>query len=293
MRITQRAVALTSLQGLNRNLASVSKLQQQLTSGKQISAPSDSPTGTNRAMQTRDDQAAVEQQARNIDDAQSWLDQTDSTLQTMLEHARRVQNLGIQAVNGGSSAASNEALATEVSSLREGMIALANTSVRGRPLFGGVTSTGKAYDTSGTWAGDASAPVMRRVSDTENIRIDITGPEVFGAAPDDLFAVVDRMATALTAGNTTGVQGSLDDLDKVMKGMLSAVANVGSRGTRIEGLQQINSDRALALSSQLATTEDIDMPETIMRLQMVQVGYQAALSATSKAISPTLLDYLR
>jgi flagellin-like hook-associated protein FlgL len=293
MRITQRAVALTSLQGLNRNLASVSKLQQQLTSGKQISAPSDSPTGTNRAMQTRDDQAAVEQQARNIDDAQSWLDQTDSTLQTMLEHARRVQNLGIQAVNGGSSAASNEALATEVSSLREGMIALANTSVRGRPLFGGVTSTGKAYDTSGTWAGDASAPVMRRVSDTENIRIDITGPEAFGAAPDDLFAVVDRMATALTAGNTTGVQGSLDDLDKVMKGMLSAVANVGSRGTRIEGLQQINSDRALALSSQLATTEDIDMPETIMRLQMVQVGYQAALSATSKAISPTLLDYLR
>jgi flagellin-like hook-associated protein FlgL len=293
MRITQRAVALTSLQGLNRNLASVSKLQQQLTSGKQISAPSDSPTGTNRAMQTRDDQAAVEQQARNIDDAQSWLDQTDSTLQTMLEHARRVQNLGIQAVNGGSSAASNEALATEVSSLREGMIALANTSVRGRPLFGGVTSTGKAYDTSGTWAGDASAPVMRRVSDTENIRIDITGPEAFGAAPDDLFAVVDRMATALTAGNTTGVQGSLADLDKVMNGMLSAVANVGSRGTRIEGLQQINSDRALALSSQLATTEDIDMPETIMRLQMVQVGYQAALSATSKAISPTLLDYLR
>jgi flagellar hook-associated protein 3 FlgL len=293
MRITQRAVALTSLQGLNRNLASVSKLQQQLTSGKQISAPSDSPTGTNRAMQTRDDQAAVEQQARNIDDAQSWLDQTDSTLQTMLEHARRVQNLGIQAVNGGSSAASDEALATEVSSLREGMIALANTSVRGRPLFGGVTSTGQAYDPSGTWAGDDSAPVMRRVSDTENLRIDITGREAFGAAPDDLFAVVDRMATALKGGDTIGVQGSLDDLDTVMKGMLSAVADVGSRGTRIEGLQQINSDRALALSSQLATTEDIDMPETIMRLQMVQTGYQAALSATSKAISPTLLDYLR
>jgi flagellar hook-associated protein 3 FlgL len=105
--------------------------------------------------------------------------------------------------------------------------------------------------------------------------------------------VVDRIATALTAGNTAGIQSSLGDLDDVMEGMLSAVANVGSRGTRIEGLDQINSDRALALSSQLATTEDIDMPETIMRLQMVQVGYQAALSATSKAISPTLMDYLR
>jgi flagellar hook-associated protein 3 FlgL len=293
MRITQRAVALTSLQGLNRNLDSVAKLQQQLTSGKQISAPSDSPTGTNRAMQIRDDQAAVEQQARNITDAQSWLDLTDSTLRTMIEHTRRVQDLAIQGVNGASSAESHNALATEVASIREGLIALANTSVRGRPLFGGVTSTGQAYDGTGTWAGDASAPVMRRVSDTESIRIDITGPEAFGAAPNDLFDVVDRIASDLAAGDTTALQGQISALDGLMEGMLSGVASVGSRSTRIDGLQELNGDRALNLSSQLAVTEDIDMPETIMRLQMVQTGYQAALAATSKAISPTLLDYLR
>jgi flagellar hook-associated protein 3 FlgL len=211
----------------------------------------------------------------------------------MLEQTRRVQNLAIQGMNGGSSAASREALATEVSSIREGLIALANTSVRGRPLFGGVTSTGQAYATTGAWAGDASAPVMRRVSDNEKIRIDITGQEAFGAAPDDLFAVVDKIATALTSNDPAALQGGLDDLNEVMEGMLSAVANVGSRGTRLEGLQQINSDRALALSGQLANTEDIDMPETIMRLQMAQVGYQAALSATAKTIQPSLLDYLR
>ena len=293
MRITQRAVALTSLNGLNRNLDSLSRLQQQLTSGKQISSPSDSPTGVNRAMQTRSDQAAVEQQARNISDAKGWLEQTDSTLLTMVEQIRRVRDLTVQGLNGGSSAASEEALATEVASIREGLIALANTSVRGRPLFGGVTATGKAYDPAGNWAGDASAPVMRRVSDTESIRIDITGPEAFGTAPDDLFSLVGRITTDLTAGVPAALSADLADLDTVMEGMLSAVADVGSRGTRIENLEQINVDRALTLSSQLATTEDIDMPETIMRLQMAQVGYQAALSATSKAIQPTLLDYLR
>ena len=30
-----------------------------------------------------------------------------------------------------------------------------------------------------------------------------------------------------------------------------------------------------------------------MRLQMQQVGYEAALAATAKALQPTLLDYLR
>jgi flagellin-like hook-associated protein FlgL len=293
MRITHRAVALTSLQGLNRNLDAVSRLQQQLTSGKQISAPSDSPTGTNRAMQIRDDQAAVEQQTRNITDAQSWLDQTSSTLQSMITQTRRVRDLTVQGLNtGAASGPSQQALATEVTSIREGLIALANTTSQGRPLFGGVTSTGQAYDVTGAWAGDGSAPVMRRVSDTEAIRIDTTGVEAFGESPDDLFSVVDRIATDLTA-DPTALEGHLEALDKVMEGMLSTVANIGSRGTRIEGLQQINFDRGLALKSQLATTEDIDMPETIMRLQMVQVGYQAALAATSKAIQPSLLDYLR
>src|SRR4051795_3478110 len=125
MRITQRAVGLTSLAGLNRNLDAVAKLQQQLTSGRLISAPSDSPTGTNKAMQTRSDKAATAQQARNITDAKSWLEQGDSTLREMLDTSRRVRDLTVQGLNqGASSDESQKALATEVSSLLEGLIAL-------------------------------------------------------------------------------------------------------------------------------------------------------------------------
>src|SRR3954469_23011917 len=115
MRITQRAVALTSLQGLNRNLDAVGKYQQQLTSGRLINAPSDSPTGTNRAMQVRSDQAAAAQQKRNIDDAGNWLDQTDSTPQQMLDATRRVRDLTVQGLSTGSnSESSRAALAVEV-----------------------------------------------------------------------------------------------------------------------------------------------------------------------------------
>ena len=131
MRITQRAVALTSLQGLNRNLDAVGKLQQQLTSGRLINAPSDSPTGTNKAMQTRAEQAAVAQQARNISDAKSWLEQTDSALREMLDTARRVRDLTVQgAQHRRARRASQQALATEVASLREGLLSLANARSR-------------------------------------------------------------------------------------------------------------------------------------------------------------------
>jgi len=293
VRITQRAVALTSLQGLNRNLDAVGKFQQQLTSGRLINAPSDSPTGTNRAMQTRSDQAASAQQQRNITDAKGWLEQTDSALQEMLDTTRRVRDLTVQGSSTGSqSDVSAQAIATEVKSLREGLLSLANRTIGGRPLFGGVTPGTKAYDATGAYVGQAGPPVTRRVSDTEVVRVDTTGPEAFGPAGADLFAIVDKIATDVVS-NPTALAGHLTDLDTVMKGMLTAVADVGSRAARVEREEQVNADRSLTLSSQLAETENIDLPNTIMRLQMQQVGYEAALSATAKALQPTLLDYLR
>ena len=293
MRITQRAVALTSLQGLNRNLDAVGKLQQQLTSGRLISAPSDSPTGTNRAMQTRGDQAANDQQARNITDAKGWLEQTDSALQGMLDTVRRVRDLTVQGSSTGTNTPqSAQAIATEVTSLREGLLSLANRAIGGRPLFGGVTPGTKAYDAAGTYVGQAGPPVTRRVSDTEVVRVDTTGPDAFGPAGADLFAIVDKIATDVVA-NPAALATHLADLDGVYKGMLTAVADVGARAARVDREERVNSDRALTLSSQLAETENIDLPNTIMRLQMQQVGYQAALSATAKALQPTLMDYLR
>ena len=294
MRITQKAVALTSLQGLNRNLDAVGKLQQQLTSGRLINAPSDSPTGTNRAMQTRSEQAAVEQQSRNLSDARNWLDQTGSTLQTMIEASREVRNLTVQGLNSGAqSDVAQKALATQVTSVREGLLALANRTIQGRPLFGGVTSGGKAYDATATWVGQDGTPVTRRVSDTEKIRVDMTGPEAFGPPTKDLFKIVQSIADDLVGGAPGALDNHLADLDTIMNQMASAVADVGTRASRVETLDQINFDRSMTLTQTLGETENIDLPNTIMRLEMQKVGYEAALAATAKSLQPTLMDYLR
>ncbi len=294
MRITQKAVTLTSLQGLNRNLEAVGKLQQQLTSGRLINAPSDSPTGTNRAMQTRSEQAAVEQFGRNLSDADSWLSITDSTLQQMLDVTRRVRDLTVQGASTGSSSdASRAALATEVSSLRESLLGLANTTIAGRPIFGGISTGSTAYDSdTGAFQGMVGADVTRRVSSTESVRVDLTGLEAFGTPGNDLFAVVAEIADDLRNDPASLGQG-LDKLDEAVGRMLTGVADVGARAARVEREAQINSDLSLTLETQLGEIENVDLPNTIMRLQMQQVGYQAALQATAKAISPTLMDYLR
>jgi len=119
-RVTQHAVALTSLQGLNGNLAALQRLQQQMTSGKTISQPSDDPTGTNTSMIVRQGMAGATQQARNITDGQTFLDSTDSALQNMLDQVRKVRDLTVQALNNGAlDGPSQQAIATQVQGIRE------------------------------------------------------------------------------------------------------------------------------------------------------------------------------
>jgi flagellar hook-associated protein 3 FlgL len=301
MRITGHMMALNSLRGLNSNLAAVNKLQNQMTSGKTISKPSDDPTGTNTSLITRQSVGGNAQQARNIADGKTFLDATDSALQNMLDQVRRVRDLAVQAANTGSaSSGSNQAIATEVLGVRQSLLGQANQVVQGVPIFGGVTTGNQAYDpASGAYLGAGGAngvavqPRTRRVSDVEAIRVDITGPEAFGdpTTGKDLFAVVGNVAAHV--GNQAALATDLADLDNVIAGLTKAAADIGTRAARMDNADAVNSSAALTLQAKLSATEDVDLPKTIMELQMQQTGYQASLQVTAKSIPPSLMDYLR
>jgi flagellar hook-associated protein 3 FlgL len=299
MRVTQRSMITSSLAGLNGNLHAVNRLQQQLTSGKVLTRPSDSPTNTNTALQTRSQQASVTQQAGNITDAQSWMNQTDSTLQNMLQVVHRVRNLAVQGMNSGATSASSAtAIAAEVSSLRDSLLGMANTTVQGRPVFGGVTAGPTAYDrTTGAFTGVLGAdgspvPVTRRLSDVETIRIDVTGVEAFGEGDEDLFSVVKGIADAVV-DDPGALTDGLTALDASIDRMLGAIAGVGAATSRVERAATVNMDAQLSLTTRLSSIEDVDLAKTTMDLQMQQVTYQAALSVTAKTLQQSLVDFLR
>src|SRR5205085_101005 len=79
-RITQNMMTRSSLASLQANLARTAKLQEQMSTGRVINRPSDSPTGTSTAMRLRGDLAANGQYQRNAQDGVSWLGTIDNTL---------------------------------------------------------------------------------------------------------------------------------------------------------------------------------------------------------------------
>jgi flagellar hook-associated protein 3 FlgL len=290
-RITQRLLTSSTLANLQGSLGRTEKLQERLSTGKVLNRPSDSPTGLVTAMQTRASLARTETHLRNADNAMGWVNTADSALQGASSMLRRVRELAVLGQNGSIDATGREAIAMEVDAISASLVQVANTSFAGRSVFAG-NAAGRAYDASGAYLGDDGA-VERTVADGQAVRINVTGPEAFGAGPDSVFAVLAALSDDLRNNPSAITSDNLPPLDASINRVLTALGSLGARGNQIEGIRDRGVMQKLNLETRLSEAESTDMTETIMELQMQEVAYQAALGATARVLQPSLLDFLR
>jgi flagellar hook-associated protein 3 FlgL len=294
MRVTDGSITTRVLANLQRNVARSAKIQEHLSSGKQINRPSDSPTGTVSSMQLRGEQRINEQYSRNAADGLGWLDTVDNTLTQSLTQLNRARDLTIQSQSGTSTPQSREAIAVEIDNIRQSLIGAANTTYLGRPVFGGTTAGSAAYNSNGVYQGD-DGQVLRTIGSNAQVRVGESGPNVFGdgTTSPDLFAVLEGLATSLRNNDPAALHAGQDDLDTAATAIKSTLSDIGARYNRVSQMSETALDRVVTLKSQISDVEDIDLPQTIMEMQLQETAYQAALAATAKVIQPSLIDYLR
>jgi flagellar hook-associated protein 3 FlgL len=292
-RVTEGSIHTRVLANLQRNIAKGEKIQEQLSSGKQINRPSDSPTGTVSSLQLRGEARASQQHTRNADDGLGWLGTLDDTLSNVSSRIISARDLVVRGLNQGTSdPASREAIATEIDQLRETMVGYANTKYLDRPVFGGSTAGPAAYDAGGTYLGDGGQ-TSRTVGAGSKVRVDASGPEAFGDGDAQLFKVLSDVAASIRAGDAAATGANLEKLDAAHNLVKTTLSDVGARYNRLEQMKQSAQDRLLTVTSQLSDIEDVDLPKTIMEMQLQQTSYQAALAASAKVIQPSLIDFLR
>ena len=291
LRVTQRSIATQTLAGLQNNIGRLGEIQQRLSSGKQISKPSDSPTGTVSAMQLRSEIRANEQWSRNADDGIGWLGTMDQTLSSSLTSVQKVRALTLQGLNSGAtSQQALDALAVEVGQINQTLVSLSNTTYLGRPVFGGTTGGDKAFDPNGAYVGD-TGQVQRRVADGMQVRVDVPA-SVFGTGTDQIFGVLDSVVNGLK-GDPSTLSGDLDRLDSTLRTVGTELASVGSRYSQLTSASDAAATQTLTLTSRLSDIEDVDLAKAVIDLQTQNVGYEAALAATAKVVQPSLVDFLR
>ena len=310
MRITNEVMVSRSVDRLQSRLRAYEKAQSQLASGFRIQKPSDDPAGTRRALSLGAAMRAREQELANIDEARGWLESTDTQLQTVMSRISRARDLTVEGatVKDDTSA---RALATEIRSIRDEIIAISNDRRMDRPLFGGFTNglaiEGNAEDgwTANGSDGNSWHEVTRRVSETELPRVNVTAGEFLGFAPDgtpledaegnaiDLLSILTRAADAVEAGESAEASSLIGDITTASTRVANVLADVGATANRVEAAHGRARDMQLTLRTELSNVRDVDMAEGIMELQVQQVAYEATLQALAKALPPSLAGFLR
>ena len=294
-RITQRSIAKRTNGNLQYALSRMARTQDQLSSGRLISRPSDNPVGTVSALRFRGDIRQSEQYVRNAEDGLGWLGSADRMLTSTLDQVRRARDLTMAGINGSYGPAEREASALEVEAIRDSLIGIANTQHMGRPLFGGTSDVARPYAPDGTYIADPAGPevIARTIAPNENVRVNITGPEVFGEGDENLFALLTQVAEDLRGPSTAPLTDDLAALDVRMRNITDSLGEIGARYNRVEIMKDRANDQIMAFKQSLSEVEDIDLPATIMDLQLQETAYKAALSATARVLQPSLVDFLR
>jgi len=292
MRVTDASSSYGSLAGLQSAASRLASLQAQLSSGRQITTPSDDPSGTARALQLRADVKRNNQYVSNARDAVGWMSTADSAYLQASTLTQNARSLVVQALNtGAGSSTSASAIADQLDAIRTSLIQVANTTYDGRPVFGGTTSGAVAYDAAGNYVGDAGT-VSRTIGAQATVQINQTGPQAFGAPGADLFTLLSNIATTLRT-NPSAATPQLAQLDTAMSKMTSAQAAEGATYQQVQNTQAVQSATGTSLATQLSDLQDIDLADMAVRVSTANVTYQAALQTTANVRQISLLNFLR
>lgn len=292
-RITQNMMVGRSNLSLQTALSALAKSQEQLSTGRRLNRPSDSPADTTSAMRLRSKIADQGQYTRNIGNGIGWLSSIDTALQSALGDLNRSTDLTLQALNApNQSAQARNAIANEIEQLRAGMIATANTSYLGRPVFGGITAGAQAYDATGAYVG-TPGDHTRTVAAGVKVAVNVNGPDAFGAPGADVFTDLQELADAIRLGDTATVQTKLGDLKAAHQRVTTTLADVGVRYARLEKADQTIMDTTLQMQTALSDLENVDIAEVTINLKMQELAYQTSLAATARLVQPSLSDFLR
>lgn len=297
---TPTIIADQLISGLNSDQAQQATLETQLSTGDMINQPSDNPAGAAELIQLNGSLARATQYASNATDGSGWLSLGNSTMNQILSALQQAQQV-VESVSGttlSNQPGALQGLAAEVSSVRQELINLANTTYGGQAIFAGTGNVTEAYDQNGNYIGGGPPPT-RTVAPGEQVAVAVTGDQVFGSGTTGLLGsngILAQIAQDLQTGTTTSlgnVQTSDQQaLNQAIAQVSTQAAQMGANYQRVQAFQNQANNTEQVLQTQMSGMDSTNVAQVTTQLTEAQQSYQAALWATSQLSQQSLVQFL-
>ncbi len=294
MRVTQNMMSRTLLSDIQDVTGQLAATQQKLSSGKQISKPSDDPYGTTRALQFRGELAQNQQYQQNVQDADAWQGVVDSALSSASSIAQRANELLVQGASETTDATGRASIAAEIDQLIDSLKTEGNAQYAGRYVFAGSATLTAPYQlgANDAYAGNTDT-IRREIGPGVQMDVNTPGSAVFGDDTSGLIHTLRTISADLRSGNTSALQNAdMTSLSGDLDTIANAQAIVGARQNRLETALGRLQDMEQSTTTLLSGTEDADMAKTMVDFSQQTAVFQAALRAGAQIIQPSLMDFL-
>lgn len=301
MRISTSLIYQRNMTALHTKQERLSRLQEELATGRRILTPADDPGGAQRALQLARGLGQLSMYLQNMQSGEVRLGYEETVLQAVKDVVARAKSaaLGVQMETD---MAQREKVADYLGELREDLLAHANSrDANGDYLFAGAKAGTTPFQLIGgvvNYLGD-SFRLEVAISENRKIAVSDPGDVVFSmGSPNDPFAAIAQLITDLQNPALTGpayvtaVGNGLDKLANALDQAEAVHAAVANRMAEITAARAVASTQRFTLENELQKVESADTQKVAVELQLQQISLQASQQAFVNASQLSLFNYL-
>jgi flagellar hook-associated protein 3 FlgL len=284
----------------------LAKTQEQLSTGKQIVKPSDSPDKASLVTRLESELARQANYQGTLKSVNTRLQSEETVLKNTSDVMVRMKELATQAANDTLSPADRQSIALEVSSLKDQVLSLANTQdTNGNYLFSGsrVGSPAFGKDAHGqvVYQGDESRMKVA-VGDNRRMNLNMPGSDAFvkvirtdtngNKTGVGFFQAIDDLANAVKNSDHNNIQRGIAEIDTLQQGVSDATAQIGTDMNVVDMQNSVLDEITLRLKTTKSDAEDLDYTSAITKMNKDQLALEAAQSSFAKISQLSLFKYM-
>jgi flagellar hook-associated protein 3 FlgL len=298
MRITFNSQYRDSAAAIESASERLMETQSRVSSGRRIDRISTDPTGAAASVNERAYQAQVDDYTRAADSVASRLTVVDTVMSDIVQKITNARSTALSARGTTKTTAQRDAAAQELGSLREALLDDLNTQFNGAYVFSGAAVTTKPFTVPGgstvpAYAGSSNR-VQVDVGDGRAVTVAFAGEDITqGSDPQDLFATIDALITAVNAGDNDAIGTGVDALQRAFERATTAQSRLGNDMQVIDAQKLRLQQQHLSGAERLSKLEDVDMAAAITDMSHADAAYRAALGAVGTVSRVSLLDYMK
>jgi flagellar hook-associated protein 3 FlgL len=278
---------------INRQYESFFKLNEKVTTGKEVNRPSDNPVAMSNILGYRSTISSLEQYNTNIERGSAWLIATENALENAHKLMDSAHKLDIQMSND-IVAPQRSMIAAQVEQIAEQLLQIANTKSSGKYLFSGHKTETPPFtmdeDLNVTYHGDNNK-IKYSIDETTDVAVNISGHEAF-IEGNNAFDALKRFHDALIDNNSDEIGVALEEIDASFKQIVKERSLSGTYRMRFDSAASQVEDFKFLTEDLMVATEDTDMVKRFTDLKAAETAFNAALQSSSMITRLSLLNFI-